>query len=81
MWGTWHSIFPVSEKLEGRVPSVLHLIAPMSMWYQARWFGKSNKTLLTRSRFDLCESFQRSVVVYQAPETFLFSIFLGKEAS
>jgi len=24
----------------------------MSMWYQVRWFGRSIKTLLTRSRFD-----------------------------
>ena len=45
------------------------------MWCQARWFGRSIKTFLTRSRADPRESFQRSVIACQAPETFLFSIF------
>jgi len=27
--GTWHIIFPLSEKVEGRVPRIPHLIAPM----------------------------------------------------
>jgi len=30
MWGTWHIIFPLSGKVEGRVPRVPHLIAPMA---------------------------------------------------
>ena len=30
MWGTWHIIFPLSEKVEGTRPRVPHLIAPMT---------------------------------------------------
>jgi len=47
----------------------------MFMRYQACWFGGSIKTLLTRSRVDPRELFERSVIASQASETFLFSIF------
>jgi len=29
MWGTWHTISPLSEKVGRRVSRVPHLIAPM----------------------------------------------------
>ena len=45
------------------------------MWYQAGWFGRSIKTLLRRSGFDPRESFNRSVIACQGPETLLFSNF------
>jgi len=45
------------------------------MWYQAGWFGRPIKTLLRRSRFEPRESFNRSVIACQAPETLLFSNF------
>ena len=48
------------------------------IWYQARWCGRSIKTLLTRSTADPRESFQRVVIACQAPETFLSNIFPWK---
>jgi len=53
------------------------------MWNQAHWFDRSLKTFLSRRRVDPRESFQRAVIACQAPETFLFSIFLweGRELS
>jgi len=32
MWGTWHIITPLSEKVGGRVPRAPHLIAPMLLY-------------------------------------------------
>ena len=29
MWGTWHIVSPLSEKVGGDAPHVPHLIAPM----------------------------------------------------
>ena len=36
MWGTWHIISQLSEKVGGRVPRVPHLIAPMTATDYAR---------------------------------------------
>jgi len=51
----------------------------MFMWCQARWFGRSIKTFLTRSRADPRNSVYRSVIAkHQKPFSSSFS--LGKEA-